>query len=66
MEWSLREEGVFEIGEAKDGSLMKKTISIPACGAIHHVVSYFTVLDEPALVRPSESVSMSSFPSATM
>jgi hypothetical protein len=33
MEWMIWEEDGFEVGKAKDGSgLMKKTISIPACG----------------------------------
>ena len=34
MEWTVREEDGFEVSEAANGSgLMKKTISIPGCGA---------------------------------
>jgi hypothetical protein len=52
MEWNIREEDGFEVGEAIDGSgLMKKTISIPESGRIHHVVSYSTASDARTL-RP--------------
>jgi Gti1/Pac2 family len=52
MEWTIREEDGFEVGEAIDGSgLMKKTISIPESGRIHHVVSYYTASDARTL-RP--------------
>ncbi len=46
MEWAFREQDGFEVGEAIDGSgLMKKTITIDASRAIHHVVSYYTAGD---------------------
>ena len=59
MEWNVREEDGFEVGEAIDGSgLMKKTISIPAYGAIYHVVSYCKAGDAPTLARPSRSTTL--------
>jgi hypothetical protein len=59
MEWTLREEDGFEVGKALDGSgLMKKTVSIPACGVIHHMVSYYTAEDAPTLARPSRSMTL--------
>jgi hypothetical protein len=59
MKWTVREEDGFEVCEAIDGSgLMKKTISIHACGAIHHVVSYYTVGDAPNLARPSRNIKL--------
>jgi hypothetical protein len=59
MEWTVREEDGFEVGEAINGSgLMKKTISIPTCGVIHHVVSYYTAGDARTLARPSRSMSV--------
>ncbi len=60
MEWTVWEQDGFEVGEAIDGSgLMKKTISIPACRAIHHVVSYYTAGDARTLARPSRSMKLS-------
>ena len=56
MEWTVREEDGFDVGEETDDSmLMKKTISIPACKAIHNVVSYYTAWDARTLARPSRS-----------
>lgn len=56
MEWAAleRERGDFEVCESVDApGLMKKTISIPACKTVHHVVSYYTAQDVPTLARPS-------------
>lgn len=59
MEWIIREKNGFEVGKATNGSgLMKKTASIPACGAIHHLVSYYTEGDTRTLVRPSRSMTL--------
>jgi len=59
MEWTVREEDGFEVGEAIDGSgLMKKTVSIPACRSIHHVVSYYTARDARTLARPPRSMTL--------
>lgn len=53
MEWAVREEEGFDVGEAKVGSgLMKKTVCIPDCGAEHHVVSYYTAWDAQTLDGP--------------
>lgn len=59
MEWTVREGDGFEVGEAIDGSgLMKKTISIPARGSIHHVVSYYTAWHARPLARPPRSMTL--------
>ncbi len=50
LEWNVWKQGAFEVSEASNGSgLMKKTFSVPACGSVHHVVSYYTARDIPAL-----------------
>lgn len=59
MEWTVCERDGFEVSEAIDGSgLMKKTISIPACGKTHHVVSYYTAWDARTLTRPPRSTTL--------
>lgn len=59
MEWTVREGDGFEVSESIDGSgLMKKTISIPAYGKIHHVVSYYTAWDVRTLARPPRSTTL--------
>ena len=46
MDWNIRNEHGFEVGEACDGSgLMRKTVSILVSGCIHNVVSYFIESD---------------------
>jgi hypothetical protein len=57
MKWTVLEKNDFEVSEASDGSgLMKKTISISACGCIHHVVSYYK-----AWARLSQGLKLSLF-----
>jgi len=57
LEWNVREQDDCEVGEASNCSgLMKKTFSIPACGGVHHVVSYYTARDTPTLHGPSTRV----------
>jgi hypothetical protein len=59
MEWAVWEEHGFKVGEATNGSgLMKKTISIPACGGIYHVVSYYTAWDARTLAWPSQNMTL--------
>ena len=50
MEWTIWEEDGFEVSKAiNDSGLMKKTISFPESGRIHHVVSYYTTSDAQIL-----------------
>jgi len=57
LEWNVWEQDDCEVGEASNCSgLMKKTFSIPACGGVHHVVSYYTARDTPTLHGPSTRV----------
>jgi Gti1/Pac2 family len=59
MEWVVQEKAGFEVCKATNGSgLMKKTISIPACGGVHHVVSYYTAGDTRTLARPSRCLTL--------
>lgn len=58
-EWIIREKDGFEVGEATNGSgPMKKSASIPACGAIHHMVCYYTERNTRTLARPSRSMTL--------
>jgi Gti1/Pac2 family len=59
MEWTIWEEDGFEVGEAINGSgLRKKTISISTRGRTHHVVSYYAACDAQTLARPSKELNL--------
>jgi hypothetical protein len=59
MKWNISEKDGFELGKAINGSgLMRKRISIRACGTIHHVVSYYTTADTRTLDRPPRSMTL--------
>jgi Gti1/Pac2 family len=62
MEWTIWEEDGFEVGEAINGSrLRKKTISISTRGRTHHIVSYYTAYDAQTLARPSKELDLGPF-----
>jgi len=59
LEWTAQTQNDFEVSKAMDETgLMKKTIRIPACRAVHNVVSYYEERDtwlsrRSMAVRPS-------------
>lgn len=56
MEWNgitVKRTALRSAKRLNGSGLMKKTISIPACGRTHHVVSYYSACDAQTLARPS-------------